>query len=457
MTTNLEAMLQQLPSDFRWGAATAAYQVEGSADADGKGRSIWDDFSARPGATRHGDTGAIAADHYRRYESDADLMRDHDLDSYRFSIAWTRVQPEGRGPVNSAGLDHYERKIDALLARGIQPMATLFHWDLPSALEAEGGWYNRDTASRFADYSQVVLERLGDRVPHWITLNEPWTVVSQGYCRGLHAPGYSDYPTAGTAVHHMLLGHGLAVERFRELAPAGADIGITLIFSRVSPWSPSAADAAAAELMDAERNTVYLDPLFKGEYPAAVRNLFPTLFDDSVVRPGDLETISQPIDFVGTNYYLDQLARASAGVPVLGVEMLEPEGPQMVTNTAIRPEGLEWAIRRVTTEYTDLPQYITEVGVCLPDYVDPEGHVHDPGRIEYLRTCIEGIGSAVQAGSDVRGLYVWSLLDNLEWDQGYLPRFGLFYVDYRTQERIPKDSARWYSETIRAHQEGRPS
>lgn len=448
--TDTISSLRSLPADFRWGAATAAYQVEGAADADGKGRSNWDDFAAIPGNTRNGDTGSIAADHYHRYPDDIGLMAEHEMNAYRFSIAWTRVQPDGHGAINERGLDHYERMVDTMLARGVEPTATLFHWDLPAELESRGGWYSRDTAERFADYSEVVIERLGDRVARWITLNEPWTVVSQGYCRGLHAPGYADYRTAGTALHHMMLGHGLALERARTRA-TDAEVGITLIFSRATPWSNSPADVAAARLLDAERNTVYLDPLFRGRYPDEVRELFPTLFDEAVVRDGDLELISRPMDFLGTNYYLDQLARASASVPVLGVEVIEPQGPMMVTNTAIRPEGLEWAIRRVTEEYSPIPQYITEIGVCLPDYVDPLGEVRDPGRIDYLEACLQGIAHAIEAGSDVRGIYVWSLLDNLEWDQGYLPRFGLFYVDYATQARIPKASARWYAEQIREH------
>jgi beta-glucosidase len=357
----------------------------------------------------------------------------------------------GKGAVNPSGLDHYERVVDSLLERDIEPMVTLFHWDLPQALEAEGGWYNRDTALWFADYSDIVLARLGDRVPKWLTLNEPWTVVSQGYCRGLHAPGYANYWRAGAAIHHMMLGHGLAVERFRDHAIPGAEVGITHILSIVRAWSHRDADQRAAALLDAERNTVYLDPMFKGTYPAEVRELFPELFHDAVVKAGDLETIAKPVDFLGVNYYLDQFARADSGVPQLGVQVLEPAGPMMTTHTALRPDGLYECIRRISTDYTSVPQYVTELGACLPDYVDPNGEVKDPDRVDYLERAVSGLARAVAEGSDVRGLYIWSLLDNLEWHEGYLPRFGLFHVDFGTQRRTPKLSAQWDRDVILRH------
>lgn len=446
-------MPHRFPESFVWGSATAAYQVEGASTEDGRGTSIWDTFSHTPGRTRNGDTGDVAADHYHRYASDADLMRDFGMDGYRFSIAWPRIQPDGDGAVNAAGLDHYDRVVDGLLERGITPMVTLFHWDLPQALEDRGGWLNRDTAFRFADYATIVLERLADRVPLWLTLNEPWTVAIQGYARGLHAPGMRDHVLAGTAIHHMMLGHGLALERFREVAPAGRQMGITLSMAVVRPWSDDLADRRAAEVMDGEQNRVFLDPLFRRRYPADMFEVFPTLDDPAVVRDGDLERIGRDVDFLGVNYYLNNVVKADPTVPVLGARLLLPPGPQMSVGIAAVPEGLRDCLVRVRDEYRDLPMYVTEVGSCHHDYVAPDGQVRDPERIAYLRTCVDAIGAALDEGVDVRGLYVWSLLDNLEWELGYSIRFGLFYVDYRTQERIPKTSAHWYRDRIAAARE----
>lgn len=443
--------LALLPADFRWGAATAAYQVEGAVHADGRGPSVWDTFSHTPGRTLNGDTGDVAADHYHRYPEDIAAMRRFGMNAYRFSVAWPRVFPYGRGALNPAGLDHYERVVDALLGQGVEPMVTLFHWDLPQALEDEGGWFARDTAHHFADYAQAVLERLADRVPLWLTLNEPWTVVSQGYSRGLHAPGLRDYAAAGTALHHLMLAHGEALERFRSLAPPHAQMGITLSMALPRPWSTSEADVAAARLLDGEQNRVYLDPLFRRSYPDDLAGLFPTLFDPWVVREGDLDTIGADLDFLGVNYYLNHVVKADARVPVLGAQILDPPGPMMSAGIAAVPEGLHDCLVRVHREYRELPMYVTEVGASVHDYVDPDGRVKDPERIRYLRTCIRSIVRAVAEGADVRGLYVWSLLDNLEWELGYSIRFGLFYVDYRSQARIPKESAHWYRQVIADH------
>ncbi|WP_433090144.1 GH1 family beta-glucosidase [Dactylosporangium sp. CA-052675] len=446
--------LAALPAGFRWGSATAAYQVEGAAREDGRGQSIWDTFSHTPGRTCNGDTGDVAADHYHRYPEDVRLMAEFGLNAYRFSISWPRILPQGRGTVNQAGLDHYDRVVDTLLEHGIEPMVTLFHWDLPQALEDEGGWFNRDTAHHFADYAQVVLERLADRVPLWLTHNEPWTVIGQGYSRGLHAPGHRDYHRAGTAIHHMLLGHGEAVQRFRAVAPGSAQVGITLSMAVARPWSDAPADVAAARLLDGEQNRVYLDPLLRGAYPEDLDRLFPTLFDPSVVRADDLGVIGTGIDFLGVNYYLNHIVKADPTVPVLGARLIDPPGPMMSAGIAAVPAGLHDCLARVHREYRELPMYVTEVGASIHDYVDPDGRVKDQPRIDYLRTCVESIARAVVEGIDVRGLYVWSLLDNLEWDLGYSIRFGLFYVDYRTQQRVPKDSAYWYRQVIAEHAAG---
>jgi beta-glucosidase len=443
--------LAALPADFRWGAATAAYQVEGAAREDGKGPSIWDTFSHTPGRTLNGDTGDVAADHYHRYPEDTRRMAEFGMNAYRFSISWPRIVPTGKGAVNEAGLDHYERVVDTLLGQGIEPMVTLFHWDLPQGLEDESGWYNRDTAHHFADYAEVVLERLADRVPLWLTHNEPWTVVGQGYSRGLHAPGFRDYAKAGTAIHHMMLGHGEALQRFRAMAPPSAQAGITLSMAVPRPWSSAPADVAAARLLDGEQNRVYLDPLFRKSYPEDLSELFPTLFDEAVVRDGDLEVIGADIDYLGVNYYLNHIVKADPLVPVLGARLIDPPGPMMSAGIAAVPEGLHDCLTRVHREYRELPIYVTEVGASVHDYVDPGGRVRDQPRIDYLRTCVEAIGRAVHEGVDVRGLYVWSLLDNLEWDLGYSVRFGLFHVDYGTQQRVPKDSAHWYKRVIADH------
>ncbi|HWM33038.1 MAG TPA: GH1 family beta-glucosidase [Pseudolysinimonas sp.] len=444
--------LRRLPADFRWGAATAAYQVEGAANEDGRGPTNWDTFSHTPGKSLNGDTGDVAADHYHRYPEDLDLAAAHAMNAYRFSIAWSRILPTGSGQVNQAGLDHYSRMVDAMLERGIEPMVTLFHWDLPQPLEDAGGWYNRVTALRFADYTEIVLGALADRVPKWLTLNEPWTVVSQGYSRGLHAPGYADYHTAGTAIHHLLLAHGEGLARFRALAPANAEIGITLCQASVTPWSSSEKDVAAARLLDGEQNRVYLDPLFRGSYPEDLAELFPTLFDAEIVRPGDLDTISAPIDYLGVNYYLNHIVQADALVPVLGARIINPPGPAMSAGITAVPEAIYDHLTRIHREYRALPMYITEMGTSLHDYVDPTGRVRDTARIDYLRSVVASISRAIDDGVDMRGLYVWSLLDNLEWELGYSIRFGLFFVDFGTQARVPKDSAGWYRDTIREHQ-----
>jgi len=443
--------LDVLPADFRWGSATAAYQVEGAAREEGRGASIWDTFSHTPGRTRNGDTGDIAADHYHRYAQDAQLMADFGLNAYRFSISWPRILPDGKGRVNPAGLDHYDRVVDTLLGLGIEPLVTLFHWDLPQALEDEGGWFNRDTAHHFADYAGIVVERLADRVPRWLTLNEPWTTVGQGYSRGVHAPGHRDYRKAGTAIHHLLLAHGEGVQRIRSLAPAVSQVGITLSMAVTRPWSEAPTDVAAARLLDGEQNRVYLDPLFHHAYPEDLADLFPTLFDESIVRAGDLDIVGSGIDFLGVNYYLMHIVKADPLVPVLGARLMHPPGPMMSAGIAARPEGLYECLTRVAGEYTRLPILVTEVGASVHDYVDPDGRVKDAGRIDYLDECLQSIIRAVEEGIDVRGLYVWSLLDNLEWDLGYSIRFGLFYVDYRTQERVPKDSAHWYRGIIAGH------
>lgn len=438
------------PDDFVWGAATAAYQVEGAATEGGRGPSIWDTFTHTPGRTYNADTGDIATDHFHRFHEDFDLMSRFGLNGYRFSIAWPRVVPDRDRKVNNAGLDHYERYVDALLERGIEPIATLFHWDLPQWAQDKGGWLNRDTAQHFADYSHTVLCRLGDRIPKWITLNEPWTVAIQGYARGLHAPGMRDYSAAGTVIHHLLLGHGLAVDQFRGAGLPGAQIGVTLSMAVTTPWSDSPEDVRASEVLDGEQNRVFLDPLFHGTYPTDMFDIFPSLENTKVVQNGDLATIGRPIDYLGVNYYVSNIVKADPLVPLLGARPLIPQGPRTSAGLAAAPAGLLTCLTRLRREYTSLPIYVTEVGASFHDYVDPNGEVHDPERILYLEGCLDAISHALEDGVDVRGLYVWSLLDNLEWERGYAIRFGLIYVEYGTQRRTPKASAYWYRDIIRS-------
>ncbi len=438
------------PEGFLWGAATAAYQIEGSTRADGRGESIWDVF-ARNGGTHNGDTADIAADHYRRYPEDHAIAREMGLGALRMSIAWPRIFPSGSGAPNQAGLDHYDRVIDSVIAHGLTPVVTLYHWDLPQALHEKGGWLNRDTASRFADHAGAVVRHFGDRVPFWITLNEPWSCAFLGYAQGLHAPGHRDYQAAGTVTHHLMLAHGLGLEAIRPHAGT-AKIGITLCLEVVEPWSRAPADLEATRLVDAECNRIFLDPLLRGSYPEQMAAILPALRDPAVVRDGDLARIAAPIDFLGLNYYIHEVVRADRSVPLIGARRLPPPGPINTRGDLISPGGIEQVLMRPSLEYRSrVPLYVTEIGAFFNDYVTPEGKVHDPGRIAYLDTAFRAVASAMKRGADVRGIFVWTLIDDFEWDAGYSWRFGLNYVDYATQRRIPKSSARWYGEVARSN------
>ncbi len=440
------------PADFLWGAATAAYQVEGAATEDGRGESIWDRFSHTPGATENGDTGDVACDHYHRWPEDLDRMADVGLRSYRFSIAWPRIYPDGDGTLNRRGLDFYARLVDGLLERGIAPMATLYHWDLPQALETRlGGWGARETAERFGEYATTVFGALGDRVPYWVTLNEPWVAAYIGYFTGRHAPGQHDLAKAVRASHHLLLGHARAVEAYRSLALPGR-IGITLDLQTAAPDGDSDEDRAAATLGDGYTNRWFLDPLFRGSYPEDVLDLFRdhgAALD--VVESGDLAAIAAPIDFLGMNFYRRRLFRASAAG--LGwTERLAREGQETTEmGWAIVPDALDEQLARLRADYPPIPLYITENGMADRDAVGADGAVHDPRRIQYLRAHIAVVEQAIAAGSDLRGYFAWSWMDNFEWGFGYRPRFGLVHVDFTTQQRVPKDSARWYAEVIRSN------
>lgn len=434
------------PADFLWGAATAAYQIEGAAREDGRGESVWDRFAATPGKVRNGDTAAVACDFYHRYPEDIALMRELGLDAFRFSISWPRVVPAGSGTVNPAGLDFYDRLVDELLAEGIQPFATLFHWDTPQALEDVGGWTERATAERFVEYADAVSERLGDRVGHWITHNEPWVVAWLGYAWGEHAPGRTSGADAIAASHHLLLSHGWAVDALRRNAP-NAQVGITLNLAHVDAASDSPEDQAAAREVDGNGNRWFLDPIFRGQYPV---DMLETYGPASVpVRDGDMEAISVPIDFLGVNNYFRHVVGASAngGGPRL---VRDPEAQVTDMGWEVYPQGLYQLLLRVAEDYSPPAMYITENGAAFGDVRVHDGRVHDPERQEYIRSHLDAVGRAAERGVPVNGYFVWSFLDNFEWAHGYSKRFGIVYVDYPSQERVPKDSFYWYRDFIAA-------
>ncbi|MEV0974405.1 GH1 family beta-glucosidase [Microtetraspora glauca] len=431
----------RFPSDFVWGAATAAYQIEGATTEDGRGVSVWDTFSAVPGNVRDGDTGEPGADHYHRYAEDLDLMSELGLQSYRFSIAWPRIQPSGSGVPNQKGLDFYRRLVEGLVERGIRPMATLFHWDLPQELQDRGGWENRDTAERFADYAEIVFGAL--HVRDWVTINEPKTVVDCGYREGIHAPGVKDDARAFVALHHLLLGHGLASRRLHAGHP-GRRIGPALNLHPSYPADESPEALAAARHRDGLENRLYLDPIFKGHYPedtmAWIAERGPMR---DHIQEGDLATISEPIDLLGVQYY----------TPIF----VNGEGERVFTHPRaqaewleIYPEGFHDILVRLKRDYGGVPLVITENGLATVDAPGPDGRVRDTERIGYLRDHLTAMHRAMAAGARVEAYHVWSLLDNYEWAEGYSQRFGIVHVDYETQKRTPKDSALWYRDVIKS-------
>ncbi|MEU6735918.1 GH1 family beta-glucosidase [Streptomyces physcomitrii] len=459
------------PPGFLWGAATAAYQVEGAAAEDGRTPSIWDTFSRIPGKVRNGDTGDIAADHYHRYRDDVALMKQLGLKAYRFSISWSRVQPTGRGPAVERGLDFYRRLVDELLEAGITPVATLYHWDLPQELEDAGGWPERTTAERFADYTALMTGALGDRVGTWTTLNEPWCSAFLGYGSGVHAPGRTEASSALRAAHHLNLAHGRAIEVLRGRLPAAAQTSVTLNLHQVRALTPSDEDADAARRIDAVGNRVFTGPMLHGAYPQDLLADTAHLVDWSkLVRDGDLAAISRPVDVLGVNYYTPTLVStpaegggdtrddghgASDHSPWPGSEHVAfhlAEGKATTAmNWSIDPDGLHRLLMDVTRDHPGTPLMVTENGAAFDDYVSPEGRVQDPERIAYLHGHLDAVRRAVADGADVRGYFLWSLMDNFEWAYGYAKRFGAVYVDYASQRRIPKASAHWYADVIRRH------
>ena len=450
------------PDGFKWGAATASYQLDGAAHADGKGLSIWDTFSHTPGKTLHGDTGDVACDHYHRFESDVRIMADLGLQTYRFSISWPRVLPDGVGKVNEAGLDFYRRLVDELLANDINPAVTLYHWDLPQVLEDQGGWLNRETSSHFAEYARVVGEALGDRLESIITLNEPWVSSFIGYTTGHHAPGKQDLGDGVIAAHHLLLGHGLAVESLRSTTNS-CDLGITVNLSVAVPASTSELDVKVASRHDDQLDRWFLDPILKGSYPESLLEEYVGIVGDDFIHADDMATISADIDFLGVNYYTRNIlaARDEAHEPWTRKTTLSEFGdfndvtphetPRTTKDWPIDPDGLHDLLVWITESYGKIPLYVTENGAAFIDYVDQSGAVHDSQRVDYLRDHFAAAHRALASGVDLRGYFVWSLFDNFEWADGYSQRFGLVFIDYHTQERILKDSARWYKSVISAN------
>ena len=452
----------RFPEGFVWGTATASYQVEGAVREDGRGPSIWDTFAHTPGRIVDGDTGDVADDHYHRYPEDISLMADLGISHYRFSLAWPRVQPEGRGQLNAAGIDFYSRLVDGLLERGIQPWVTLYHWDLPQPLEDAGGWPARDTAERFAEYAAAIHQRLGDRVQDWTTLNEPWCSAFLGYASGVHAPGRTEGPAALRAAHHLLLGHGLAVRALRD--QGARELGVTVNLYPVDPVTDSAADRDAARRVDGLMNRLFLDPLLRGSYPADLLADLAPVMDFDHVRDGDLAVVHAPLDFLGVNYYTRHVVRAGAPgrapsgpanptnwVGAEDVEFVRRGIPQTAMGWEIDPEGLYETLTRVWREYGPLPLYVTENGAAFDDTLDADGRVRDEDRRSYLERHFAAAHRALSEGVDLRGYFVWSLLDNFEWAFGYSRRFGLVHVDYATQARTLKDSGRWFAEVTRAN------
>lgn len=436
------------PQDFIWGCAASAYQVEGAWNEDGKGPSIWDTFVHTPGKIANGEHGDVTVDHYHRYKEDVALMRELGLDAYRFSVSWSRVLPNGAGPVNEAGLDFYERLVDELLASKIEPYICLFHYDLPQALQDKGGWPNRDTAYSFAEYARLVTERLSDRVKVWMTHNEPHVTAFAGHFIGIHAPGIKNPLLGVQAMHHVFLSHGLAAEAIRATAKQPVKIGITLSLNPVYPATDSKKDLEAAKRADLGLNRLQLDPFLKGQYPL---HEFPVIrfLTRSIIKPGDMEKIAN-LDLLGVNYYTRAVVKNDLKIPLVRAGPVQPVGNEYSGMWEIFPEGIHELLVRIWRDYQPEAEImVTENGIPVPDGLDFDGRCRDERRIRYLQNHLAQVRRAVDDGVPVKGYFHWSLMDNFEWALGYEPRFGLVYVDYKTLKRTIKDSGYWFAKVIR--------
>ena len=445
------------PEHFLWGAATASYQIEGAVREDGRGPTIWDTFSHTPGRVRGGDTGDVAADHYHRVEQDVALMRDLNLDAYRFSIAWSRVIPDGDGAIEPRGLAFYRHLVTTLRAAGIEPVITLYHWDLPQALQDRGGWANRATADAFVRYATVVHDALGSHVDTWMTLNEPWCAAFLGHASGEHAPGLTDPRASLRAAHHLLLAHGDATAAMRRAAGPEHRFGIVPNLYGVQPGSDRPEDHAAAQLIDGLQNRMWLDTTLKGQYPTDVRAIFARFSALDAIEHGDEARIAQPLDLLGINYYQQHHVAAGdgqgLGSPFPGgdeVAFLPSAQPRTAMGWGVEPDGLRDLLVRLHEEYGSPPIMVCENGACFDDVVDDHGRIHDPDRRDFIAAHVDAVERAIEAGVDVRGYFVWSLLDNFEWAHGYERRFGIVHVDYETQRRTVKSSGAWYRDHIAA-------
>jgi len=442
----------KFPKDFMWGAATASYQIEGAAGEDGKGESIWDRFCHTPGMVMNNDTGDIACDHYHRYREDIALMEKIGLKGYRFSIAWPRIYPQGKGAVNQKGLDFYQRLVDELLEHRIEPIATLYHWDLPQVLQDTGGWANRDTIQYFTDYADAIFSALGDRVKSWITFNEPWVIAFLGYEQGKHAPGIHDMPTALQVSHHLNLSHAAAVNAYRAGTYNDGEIGITLNMSTVYPATESRDDIDAAKRHDGFMHRWFLEPALAGTYPEDMLALYLDQYGSRVIHTDDMKIISSAKpDFIGLNYYTRNVIRSNE-YGTFNIGHVQPEGnPYTDMGWEICPDGLYDLLMRFKNDYNNPKIYITENGAAFKDKVESDGSVHDYDRIAYLKEHFKAAHRAIRDGCNLKGYFVWSLLDNFEWAFGYTKRFGLIHVDYNTLKRTPKKSAEWYGRVIAAN------
>jgi beta-glucosidase len=436
----------QFPKDMKWGSATASYQIEGAAFEDGRGLSIWDTFTRIPGKVLNGDNGDVATDSYHRYEEDIDILKDLGVDVYRFSVAWPRIFPNGTGEVNPKGLEYYHKVVDRLLENGIEPMCTLYHWDLPQALQDQGGWDNRETIDAFVNYAETMFKEFDGKIKHWITLNEPWCVSFLSNYHGIHAPGYTDLQLAVNISHNLLVAHGKAVKRFRELGIKG-EIGYAPNTTWLDPFSDKEEDIDAAKREIAYYIEWFMDPVFKGEYPEFMVDWFKKKGAELNILAGDMELIKEPIDFLGINYYTGHVARYKEDAGLLDWELVEMGYERTDIGWPVYPRGFYKVLTHITERYGKVPIYITENGSCYND--EPiDGRVKDERRIKYLKQHLTALSQSIESGVNIKGYLTWSLLDNFEWAEGYSKRFGIVFVNYITQERIKKDSFYWFKKTI---------